>query len=83
MSRCENNQKLKNRWREIRDSPPCRLMWTGGEKQNDTPTNMMYFGYGAALFLLGFSAAGVALIPALSGAFGFFTMYTVSCFVAY
>ena len=33
------------------------------------------------LFLLGFSAAGVVLIPALSGVFGFFTMYTVSCFV--
>ena len=42
---------------------------------------VMYFGYGLALFLLGFSSAGVALIPALSGLFGFLTMYTVSCFV--
>lgn len=41
----------------------------------------MYFGYAALLFLMGFSAAGVALIPALSGVFGFLTMYTVSCFV--
>ncbi len=41
----------------------------------------IYFGYAALLFLLGFSSAGVALIPALSGVFGFFTMYTVSCFV--
>ncbi|MDE7245383.1 MAG: hypothetical protein K2O18_15615 [Oscillospiraceae bacterium] len=41
----------------------------------------IYFGYAALLFLLGFSSAGVALIPVLSGVFGFFTMYTVSCFV--
>ena len=33
------------------------------------------------LFLLGFSSAGIALIPALTGLFGFLTMYTVSCFV--
>ena len=43
---------------------------------------VMYFGYGLALFLLGFSSAGVALIPALSGLFGFLTMYTVSQLLA-
>lgn len=42
---------------------------------------LLYFGYAALLFLLGFSSAGMALIPALSGLFGFFTMYTISCFV--
>lgn len=42
---------------------------------------LLYFGYAMLLFLLGFSSAGVALIPALSGLFGFFTMYTISCFV--
>ena len=35
----------------------------------------------AAVFLLGFASVGAVLIPALSGAFGFFTMYTISCFV--
>ena len=40
-----------------------------------------YFGYAAALFLLGFSSVGAALIPALSGLFGFCSMYAVSCFV--
>ena len=43
----------------------------------------MYFGYVLLLFLLGFSSAGIALIPALTGLFGFLTMYTVSCFVRY
>lgn len=59
----------------------CRLYDAGGVETGLGSCLVMYFGYGAALFLLGFSAIGVALIPALSGAFGFFTMYTVSCFV--
>lgn len=59
----------------------CRLYDAGGLETSLLSCVVMYFGYAAALFLLGFSAAGVALIPALSGAFGFFTMYTVSCFV--
>ena len=42
---------------------------------------LIYFGYAGLLFLLGFSSAGVALIPTLSGLFGFLTMYTISCFV--
>lgn len=41
----------------------------------------LYYGYAAAVFLLGFASIGVAFIPALTGAYGFFTMYTVSCFV--
>ena len=41
---------------------------------------MLYFGYVTAAFLLGFASIGAALIPALSGVFGFVTMYTVSCF---
>lgn len=59
----------------------CRLYDDGGMEASLLSCAVMYFGYAALLFLLGFSAAGVALIPALSGVFGFFTMYTVSCFV--
>lgn len=59
----------------------CRLYDAGGVETSLVSCAVMYFGYGLALFLLGFSAAGVVLIPALSGVFGFFTMYTVSCFV--
>lgn len=59
----------------------CRLYDAGGVETSLASCVVMYFGYGLALFLLGFSAAGVVLIPALSGVFGFFTMYTVSCFV--
>lgn len=43
---------------------------------------LLYFGYTAALLLLGFSSIGVALIPLLASVFGFFTMYVVSCFVS-
>jgi len=59
----------------------CRLYDAGGVEVSMASCVAMYFAYAAALLLLGFSAAGVALIPAVSGAFGFFTMYTVSCFV--
>ena len=59
----------------------CRLYDAGGVEVSLFSCVVIYFGYAALLFLFGFSAAGVALIPALSGAFGFFTMYTVSCFV--
>ncbi len=59
----------------------CRLYDTQGVEVSLISCAVMYFGYAALLFLLGFSAAGVALIPALSGVFGFLTMYTVSCFV--
>lgn len=59
----------------------CRLYDAGGAETSLLSCGAMYFGYALALFILGFSAAGVVLIPALSGAFGFFTMYTVSCFV--
>lgn len=59
----------------------CAVYDTGSAAASLLSCVVMYFGYGLALFLLGFSSAGVALIPALSGLFGFLTMYTVSCFV--
>lgn len=59
----------------------CRLYDGGGIEISLLSCVVMYFGYAVLLFLLGFSAAGVVLIPALSGMFGFFTMYMVSCFV--
>lgn len=59
----------------------CRLYDAGGVEVTLLSCAVMYFGYAALLLLLGFSAAGVVLIPALSGVFGFSAMYTVSCFV--
>ena len=59
----------------------CAVYDTGSAAASLLSCVVMYFGYGLALFLLGFSSAGVALIPALSGLFGFLTMSTVSCFV--
>lgn len=59
----------------------CRLYDAGGVEVSLSSCAVMYFGYAALLLLLGFSAAGVILIPALSGVFGFSSMYTVSCFV--
>ena len=59
----------------------CRLCDAGGAETSLVSCLVMYFGYGAALFLLGFSAAGVALIPAMAALIGFLSMYTVSCFV--
>ena len=59
----------------------CAVYDTGSAAASLLSCVVMYFGYGLALFLLGFSSAGVALIPALPGLFGFLTMYTVSCFV--
>lgn len=59
----------------------CAVYDAGGTAVSLLSCVVIYFGYGLALFLLGFSSAGVALIPALSGLFGFLTMYTVSCFV--
>lgn len=59
----------------------CRLFDAGGVDVTFLSCAVIYFGYAAALLLLGFSAVGVVLIPALAGVFGFSTMYTVSCFV--
>lgn len=59
----------------------CAVYDAGGAAVSLLSCVVMYFGYALLLFLLGFSSAGVALIPALSGLFGFLTMYTVSCFV--
>lgn len=41
---------------------------------------VLYYGYVALAFLLGFSSVGVALIPALSTVMGFLSMYTITCF---
>ena len=41
----------------------------------------LYFGYVALAVLLGFASVGVALIPLLSGAYGFVSMFAVACFV--
>lgn len=59
----------------------CSLYGAGGAAASLLSCLALYFGYAAALLLLGFSSAGVALIPALAGVFGFLSMYTVSCFV--
>ena len=59
----------------------CAVYDGGGVAVSLSSCIALYFGYGAAAFLLGFASIGVALIPALSGLFGFVTMYTVSCFV--
>ena len=59
----------------------CAVYDAGGVAVSMLSCVVMYFGYAVLLFLFGFSSAGVVLIPALSGVFGFLTMYTVSCFV--
>ncbi len=59
----------------------CAVYDAGGAAVSLVSCVAMYFGYVLLLFLLGFSSAGIALIPALTGLFGFLTMYTVSCFV--
>ena len=59
----------------------CAVYDAGGVAVGLGSCVLLYFGYVAAVFLLGFASVGAALIPALSGAFGFFTMYTISCFV--
>lgn len=41
----------------------------------------LYFSYVLAAFLLGFLSIGVVVLPVLSGAYGFMTMFAVSCFV--
>lgn len=59
----------------------CALYDAGGAQSSLLRCAALYFGGAALLALFGFSAAGVALIPALSALFGFLTMYAVSCFV--
>lgn len=59
----------------------CAVYDTGGASVSLASCAALYFGYAVLTFLLGFASVGVVLIPALSGAFGFLTMYTVSCFV--
>ena len=69
----------------------CAVYDAGGVSASLGGCVLLYFGYTVLVFLLGFAAVadgyllsapvGVALIPALSGVFGFLTMYTVSAFV--
>lgn len=59
----------------------CAVYDAGGVAVSMASCIAIYFGYVLLVFLLGFSSAGVALIPALTGLFGFLSMYTVSCFV--
>lgn len=59
----------------------CAVYDAGGVAVSMASCIVIYFGYVLLVFLLGFSSAGVALIPALTGLFGFLSMYTVSCFI--
>ena len=59
----------------------CAVYVAGGVSASLGGCVLLYFGYTVLVFLLGFASVGVALIPALSGVFGFLTMYTVSAFV--
>lgn len=59
----------------------CAVYDAGGVSASLGSCVLLYFGYTAVTFLLGFASVGVALIPALAGLFGFLTMYTVSGFV--
>lgn len=58
----------------------CTVYDSGGAAVSMGSCLALYFGYVAAAFLLGFASIGAVLIPALSGVFGFVTMYTISCF---
>lgn len=42
----------------------------------------LYFRYPLLAVLMGFSSIGVALLPAVTAAFGFFLSFSVSCFTA-
>ena len=59
----------------------CAVYDAGGVAASMASCIVIYFGYVLLVFLLGFSSAGVALITALTGLFGFLSMYTVSCFI--
>ncbi len=43
---------------------------------------VLYFRYPLAAFLLGFASIGILLLPAVTGAFGFFLSFSVCCFTA-
>ena len=43
---------------------------------------VLYFRYPLLAFLLGFASIGVALLPCMATAFGFFLSFSVSCFAA-
>lgn len=43
---------------------------------------VLYFRYPLLAVLMGFASIGVALLPAVTAAFGFFLSFSVSCFTA-
>lgn len=43
---------------------------------------VLYFRYPVLAFLLGFTALGIALVPCLTAAYGFFLSFSVCCFTA-
>lgn len=59
----------------------CAVYDAGGVAAGLGSCILLYFGCVTLAFLMGFSSIGAALIPLLSGSFGFLTMYTISCFV--
>ena len=50
--------------------------------QTMTSTLILYLRYPLMAVLLGFASIGIALIPTLAVVFGFFTSFSVFCFVA-
>lgn len=71
-----DGQALQTYLREV-----CALWAAEGVRLSPGSCVLLYGGYAAGAFLLGFASVGAVLIPLLSGAFGFLSMYTVSCFV--
>lgn len=59
----------------------CTVLEAGEVETSLLQGASLYFSYVLAVFLLGFSALGVVLIPVLSALFGFGTAFTVVCFV--
>lgn len=54
----------------------------GSSAQAALSAAVLYFRYPLAAFLLGFASIGVVLLPAVTGAFGFFLSFSVCCFTA-
>ena len=58
----------------------CQLYGEGGSAVSALTAVRLYFGYAAAAFLLGFTALGTAVVPALAAAYGFTAMFSVVSF---
>ena len=70
----DDGQALQQYLREV-----CALWAAEGVQLSLYSCVLLYGGYALAAFLLGFASVGALLIPLLSGAFGFLSMYTASC----